>query len=188
MWKRTTLTLVLFGILFGIAGAAYVNDKSKAARDPASVKRKVLWMPSPAGKHLALLKVEIENSNTIPSNGDGDVTLTGRILVNQEINGDLSFSWSLPEDVTLVDGKINDSFSGTQMGQIVETSITVSGFNKEKQRLISFQASGRQKGEVLGASAVIASRPEDTWEAVAPEMKKAAEEQLQGESQTRPGR
>ncbi|MBV2169818.1 MAG: hypothetical protein KUL82_14025 [Bdellovibrio sp.] len=178
MRNRTTLTVILFGLIIGISGAAYVKDKAKAQRHPSSVGDKKIWMPTPLGKHLALLKVEITSPESIPEAGSDEVTLTGRILVNQELQGDLSYSWSLPEDVQVVDGQVSDSFSNVKNGQIVEVKITVSGFNKEKQRLISLQASGKKGAEVLGNSAVVASRPEDTWEAVAPEMRQAAEAQL----------
>lgn len=177
MRNRTALTLIL-GLIFGISGAAYFSNKEKK-RIPASVKEgKIPWVPAPVGKHLALLKVEIATPQNIPQEGNDDVELTGRVLVNQNLQGDLSYEWNLPEDVQIVEGQQSDTLAGVKMGQIVELKITVSGFNKEKQRLISLQASGSAGNQVLGNSAVVASRPEDTWEAVAPEMKKSADEQL----------
>lgn len=178
MRNRTTLTVILFGLIIGISGAAYVKDKAKGQRQPASVSGKKIWMPTPLGKHLALLKVEITSPELIPESGPDEVTLVGRILVNQELQGDLSYSWSVPEDVQVLEGQISDSFANVKNGQIVEVKLIVSGFNKEKQRLISLQASGRKGEEILGNSAVVSSRPEDTWEAVAPEMRQAAEAQL----------
>lgn len=177
MRYRTALTLFL-GLIIGMSGAAYFSNKEKK-RHPSSLKEgKIPWMPAPVGKHLALLKVEIAQPEVLPEAGSDEVTLTGRILVNQNLNSDLSYEWSLPEDVNLIDGQKSDTLSNVKMGQIVEVKITVSGFNKEKQRLISLQASGAQGHEFLGNSAVVVTRPEDTWEAVAPEMKKAADEQL----------
>lgn len=177
MRNRTALTLVL-GLIFGISGAAYFSNKEKK-RVPSSVKEnKIPWVPVPVGKHLALLKVEIATPEHLPEEGNDDVDLTGRIFINQSLQGDLAYEWNLPEDVQIIDGEKSDTLANVKLGQIVELKITVSGFNKEKQRLISLQASGAHGNQVLGNSAVIASRPEDTWEAVAPEMKKAAEEQL----------
>lgn len=188
MRNRTTLIIILFGVIFGIASTAYVKDKAKAQRQPASVKGKQFWMPAPAGKHLSLIKVDIQTEEQIPEYGTDQVTLKGRILVNQEVNGDLLFSWSLPEDVELVEGETTGSVSNLKMGQIIDVNLTVSGFNKEKQRLISLQASGHKGQELLGNAATIVSRPEDTWESVAPEMKKAADEQLGTESKSRRSR
>lgn len=177
MRNRTALTLIL-GLIVGISGAAYVSN-AKKMRLPASMEQKSsAWTPAPIGKHLALLKVEILAPKNIPESGNEDVTLSGRILVNQELQSDLSYNWDLPEDVQVVDGQLQDSFSGVKMGQIVEVKITVSGFNQERQRLISLQASTTHGHQLLGGSAVVSSRPGDTWEAVAPDMKRIADEQL----------
>lgn len=187
MRKRTTLIFILFGFLFGIAGVAYVKDKEMGKRNPSSLNSKPLWIPAPAGKHLALFKVEVQGPDTLPLEGQEEVTLTGRILVNQELQGELFYSWLLPDDVQVVEGNTSDSLVSVNKGQIVETKITVMGFGKDKQRIISLQASGRQGQELLGNTAILTSRPEDTWEAVAPEMKKAAEEQLGSEPKSRRG-
>lgn len=186
MRNRKTLTVLLLGLLFGISGAAYFKDKARSLnRGPASVGgKKIPWIPTPVGKHLALLKVEIANPEVIPDDGDEEVVIRGRILVNQDHQGDISYSWQLPQDVQLVSGNIKDSLANVEVGQIVDLSITVKGFTKESQKLISLQASATRGELVLGGSAVVASRPEDTWEAVAPDMKKEAEEQL-GTSESR---
>lgn len=175
MRYRTTLGLILLGLVFGIAGAAHFKGAHKT---------KAPWMPVPVGKHLALLKVEIATPESVPEAGNDEVTLKGRILVNRNLQGNLTYSWNLPEDVQAVEGAISESLANVKMGQVIEVAITVSGFNKEKQRLISLQTSGHLGNELLGNSAVVASRLEDTWEAVAPEMKKAAEEQLGSESKS----
>ncbi|KHD88493.1 MAG: hypothetical protein OM95_08245 [Bdellovibrio sp. ArHS] len=180
MRYRTAVTLFI-GLIFAITGLAYISNKEKH-REPASVKSK-FWMPVPVGKHLALVKVEVASSE-IPSSGNDEVHLIGRILVNQEMTGDLSYEWSVPEDVQVVEGHLSDSYANVKMGQIVEVKLTVSGFNKEKQRTISLQAYGARGEEKMGNSAVVVSRPEDTWESVASEMKKAADEQLGSESKT----
>jgi|GEM_PF-1917789 len=185
MRNRTALTLLL-GLIFGISGAAYVSNKEKKLRNPSSVEeKKKPWMPAPIGKHLALLKVEIQQPENLPDEGNDEVTVVGRILVTQDLQGDLTYKWSLPEDVQVVEGHTSDALPGVKAGQVVEVKLTVTGFNKEKQKLISLQAHAQRGDQVLGNSAVIASRPEDTWEAVAPDMKKSAEEQLSG---GRPGR
>lgn len=177
---RIRATLIIFlGIIFGISGAAFFSEKSKSRNPASSLEGNPLWVPAPIGKHLALLKVEIGKPEHIPESGaNEEITLVGKILVSQKIQSDLSYSWTLPEDVQVIEGQTSDSLSNVQTGQIVEVKLTVAGFNKEKQRLISLQASSKGGTETLGGSAVVASRPEDTWEAVAPEMKKSADEQL----------
>lgn len=187
MWTRTTLAIILFGIIFGIAGTAYLNDKGIKGRQPASIQGKKLWMPAPAGKHLAPLKVAIEEPSFIPEKGDDtEVTLVGRILVNHNINSSLTYSWDLPAGVEAVRGELKSNVSGVQSGQTVDVSLTVTGFNKEKQKLIVLKALAVQGQEILGNSALIASRPEDTWESIAPELKRSADEQLGPASEKNP--
>lgn len=177
MWKRKIILLIGTGLCLGALGANYFAKKS--SRMPASIvtTKSNLWAPAPLGKHLALFKVEIASSE-IPDSEDDETLLTGRILVNQEFNSDLEYAWDLPEEVQVIEGNTSDTLAGLQKGQIVELKLTVTGFSKEKQKLISLQASGKKGAEILGTSAMLASRPEDTWEAVAPNMKKDAEEQL----------
>lgn len=182
MRNRATLTVILLGLLLGISGAAYFKDKAKLERRPSSVeggmKSKIPWVPGPVGKHLALIKVEITAAHEIPAVRNEETVLRGRILVSQDLQGDLTYAWHLPEDVTVVEGTLKDSFANVKMGQIVDLQLTVTGFSKESQQLISLQASAVRGELVLGGSSVLASRPEDTWEAVAPEMKKEADAQL----------
>lgn len=180
MRNRKTLTVLLLGLIFGISGAAYFKEKERAAkRGPASVEgKKIPWIPAPVGKHLALLKVEIAKPENIPDDGNEEVLLRGRILVNQDLEGDLKYVWNMPEGVQVVSGSVKDALANVKSGQIVDLSLTVTGFTKESQKLISLQASAARGELVLGGSAILPSRPEDTWEAVAPDMKRDAEEQL----------
>lgn len=187
MRARTVLSVILLGTIFGIASGAYFKNKEQLSRQPSSLQKSRMWMPAPVGKHLALIKVKIESPETIPEAGDDEVTLTGRILVNQDIHGELSYTWAVPEDVSIIQGPLTGLLAASQAGEVFEVKLTVRGFNKEKQHLISLNASGIHGGERLGNSAVITSRPEDTWESVAPEMKRAAEEQLGSSSRPRRG-
>ncbi len=183
MWNRKLIAVTVVGLLIGISGMALQNEVNRKPSSTTAAK----WTPAPLGKHLAPVKVEIQSLENIPTSGSEEVQLVGRLFINQEINGDLSFSWTLPEDVQVVEGQLSDSYSNVQVGQIVEVKLTVTGFNSEKQRIVSLQA-WAQKGESrVGNSAIAVSRPQDTWEAVAAEMQESADEQL-GRKSTRPRR
>lgn len=184
MRHRTTLVIALTGVLLGLGiGASKVisfNSLQSPSRSPASaVAMNSNWKPLPLGKHLALIKTELTQPEFIPEEGQDEVTLNGRIYINQSIADGISYTWNLPDGVEIVRGNLRNTIEDAKMGEAIEVSISVRGFNKEKQRLIFLKASGKHGGEILGNSSTIASRPEDTWEAVAPEMKKAAEEQLE---------
>lgn len=175
MWNRTKLIILTLGLATGAVGMSLLSSHQTVSRGPSSMPQ---WKPAPLGKHLALLKVEIQKPEVIPEDGDGEVTLIGRILVNQKMDSDLTYNWNLPEGVSVIDGHQQDTMAGVQMGQIVEVKLVVSGFNRQQQRLISLEATGAQGNRAMGNSAILASRPEDTFEAAAPELKQMAEEQL----------
>lgn len=183
MRYRTTLAVTFLGLLLGLGiGAGKIfpaMNHQTDSRTPASVLKQKSWRPLPLGKHLALIKTELEQPELIPNEGDDEVTLNGRIHINQTITGGISYNWVLPEEVEVVSGDLSNTIEDIKMGEVIAVSIKVRGFNKEKQRLIFLKASGKHGGEFLGNSSTIASRPEDTWESIAPEMKKAAEEQLE---------
>lgn len=173
--RKRTIAIIATGFLIGVSGAAFMKH-SKPARNPAGAT-KSKWIPQEASKHLATLKVKIEASE-VPKSGDQEVTLTGKITLQQSAQGEVRFQWNLPEGVQVVEGILSDSFPDVKVGQTVVTKLVVSGFNKEDQKLVSLQGSTIASDIQVGASAVVVSKPEETWEAVAPAMQAAAEEQL----------
>jgi Cu/Ag efflux pump CusA len=108
----------------------------------------------------------------------GEMLIVGHISVNAPIDSDLSYAWTLPEGVSVVEGVVSDQLANVGPGQTVELKITVIGFSKEHQSQVSLKASVQKGRMEMGDSALISSRPEDNWEAVAPEMQKAAEKEL----------
>jgi hypothetical protein len=171
--RKRTIVLPALALILGLSGMAFYQKQS---RKPASTTP--LWIPQEYGKHLAPLKVTLVPPAEIPSSNEEEVTLRGRIAVTSNVDSDLAFSWTLPPGVSVVDGVISDELANVQAGQTVEVKIVVTGFSKEEQKYISLQASVMKARLHLGASSVISSRPEDSWESIAPEMQKAAEETL----------
>ncbi|AHZ85834.1 hypothetical protein AB1A81_00890 [Bdellovibrio bacteriovorus] len=179
MRNRKIAFTAILSLLAGIS--VYSFTAKTEDRKPASTAKST-WRPAPVGKHLALFHVELKSEDEIPESGTDEVILVGRVLVNQTLQGDLAYTWSLPEGVSVVDGITSDTLSGVKVGQVVELKLTVVGFSKEKQKAISLAVKALAKEEVLGNSAVIVSRNEDTMEATAPGMKRSAEEQLGSET------
>lgn len=167
------MTLALGASLFSFSGNS--EERSPAAASKTS------WRPLPVGKHLAAFHVELKTENEIPEDADDEVSLVARILVNQDLQSDFNYSWSLPEGVSVVEGEVSDSLANVKAGQVVELKLTVVGFSKEKQKMISLGVKARAGNEVLGNSALIVSRSEDTLEAEAPELRRSAEAQLGSE-------
>jgi hypothetical protein len=178
MWQRTTLAYTLTLTIFSIAGVAYFKNRDKVSRTPSSISVKKLWIPGHNEKHLAPVKVQIAEIENIPASVNEPVTLNGKISINHPIDETLSYSWSLPDGVKLIRGVMSEEIDKLQMGQVIDVSITVTGFSKESQKIITLSAGSYQKGEKIGNSTVIPSRPEDTFEYIAPEIKRVADEQL----------
>jgi hypothetical protein len=183
MRLRAIKTFLLVGSIFGIATLAYYGDKDKKERSPASAQPKKLWVPAPIGKHLALVKVDISALDFVPESGDGEVTLLGRLTLTQKPTTGLNYRWHLPPDVQIVNGLPFAENLNVEPGQVFEVEIRVRGFNKESQKRISLQAYAKRGGQTLGASALLVSRPEDTYEASAPSVREAVENSKQEKSQ-----
>ncbi|UXR65572.1 hypothetical protein EZJ49_04820 [Bdellovibrio bacteriovorus] len=163
-------------------GASVYSFSGKSEERAPAAAEKSSWRPPPVGKHLATFHVELKSEADIPEDSSDEVTLVARVLVNQDLQSDFSYSWSLPEGVSVVDGEIADSLANVKSGQVVELKLTVVGFSKEKQKMISLGVKAHAGNEVLGNSAVIVSRAEDTLEAGAPELRRSAEAQLGNET------
>ncbi len=170
-----TIAIAATGLLLGITGMAVMQKT--AQRSPASAY-KAKWVPHEMAKHLAALKVELTAAKPIPESGDGETTLIGKITLQQSAQSEVSYTWTLPEGVQAVDGDLSDSFLNMGAGQTIEVKLVVSGFSKEKQNLIALQSTVVSGGIQIGGSAILTSRPEDTWESVAPQMQQAAEDSL----------
>lgn len=168
---RQISTLLFFTILFSVTYAAYVNNRTK----PRQTK---ILTPFPAGKHLAVVKVEILEPQEIPDSKEENLNITARIMINDHSNGSLSYNWTLPEGVTMTSGKQTDVLTNISAGQVFTIQISVVGFDKKTQKFISLNASIKSGGNVLGNSAILASRTEDTLEAEAPKMRAEAVKQL----------
>lgn len=174
MRNRTVKTFFLITVVFGVASAAYLKDKEKKERAPSSLPKKI-WLPAPVGKHLALVKIDITPMAPIPNSSEETVTLKGRILVQQSTPDGVSYRWHLPTEVELIQGQSFKEKIKVPTGTVLETEITVRGFSNESQQKISLQAFSKRGREQLGGSALIVSRPDETFEAKAPQMREAVE-------------
>ncbi len=182
MRLRTIKLFLLCGAIFGTSTLAYYNDKNSQDRAPASSRPRELWMPAPVGKHLALVKVDASALDFIPEYGESEVTLLGRITVTQKSTTGLNYRWHLPPDVQLVSGLPFGENLKIEAGKVVQVEIRVRGFSRESQKRITLQAFAKRGSQTLGASAVIVSRPEDTYEASAPAIREAVESTNQEKS------
>lgn len=123
------------------------------------------------GKHMSVLTAQIDNSTRVPEYENQEMMITGYVTLNKQVAGDVHFEWSLPHGVTLVSGDLKGSWSEMRAGQTATAVIYVTGFSKEAAKHIIFQTSTQHGNDQLGHSALISSRPEDSLEYVAPEIR-----------------
>jgi hypothetical protein len=67
-------------------------------------------------------------------------------------------------------GFVNQEWGEIKAGQTVTAKLTVTGFSKLQNSIVSVQAITNNKGQQLSASALISSRPEDSLEYIAPDL------------------
>lgn len=163
------------GLICGSVTKALLSSPQRQVASPAKATQ---WQPAERNKMLAPLKVEITRLESAAETDDATVEITGHLTLNQATSSQIDYTWDLPDGVSLVEGQMSDSLQGIKQGQTADLKIVVTGFTKLRQLAISLSASSLIGNQRLGNSAVLVSRPEDTFEAVAPVLHQQAEEQL----------
>lgn len=123
-------------------------------------------------KSLSAVRVEIRPVGEIPENGADEVTLEGSIIVNQTPpNGILNYEWHGDDGVEWVDGSASDQLYEVKAGDLRVLRATVRGFGKEFSRVVRLEVKFDNKDVQVGNSAIVHTRPEDSFEFVAPAIK-----------------
>lgn len=158
-----TAYIAAAGFLLGAAAmwsASFFSGPSSREIASSAPLKKPLMM----GKSLALVQVSVRAPNGIPDHESQEVTLVGWVYLAQNIPQDLQYKWELPEGVSVVDGVAEDSWHGMKEGETAETRITVTGFSKESLKLIALHGYVKDGEAEVGNSAVLTSRPDDSFE------------------------
>lgn len=176
--KSNTIKIAIcfaIGLVCGTVTKALLSSPERQLASPTHATK---WQPSEHNKSLAPLKVDILKPEFPPETDEASVEITGHITLAQTMGNQIDYTWNLPDGVSLVEGQMSDSLQGMTAGQTAELKIVVTGFSKLQQRAISLSASSLMGNQRVGNSAVLVSRPEDTFEAAAPELNQLADEQL----------
>ena len=130
-----------------------------------------------AGKHQKIVKVGIEQDKVaIPHNPIEPVALKGLVYISQA-SSSAHYKWILPDGVTPVSGDVEGALNANLVGQTQVVQITVTGFDQTEKKIITLSAEARVFDQNYGGTALISSRPEDSMEFIAPDMKTAVDEQ-----------
>lgn len=175
--KSNTIKIAIcfaVGLVCGTVTKALLSSPQRQVASPSLPSK----FPNEHNKILAPVKVEIGKIEFVPETDDATLEVVGRITLKQNLGSQVDYTWNLPDGVSLMEGQMSDSLQGMTAGQTAELRIVVSGFSKLHQRSISLSASSLAGDKRIGNSDILVSRPEDTFEAAAPELNIQAEEQL----------
>lgn len=167
--KHKLIVICVFGCLAG-ASAVALNTGHKP--DETQIKRGLASVPAASpfiagkvfGKHLAPIQVAVRAPAGIAVRDADETELVGWVRLNQPIQGQIEYSWNLPEGVQVIEGSAQSFLDEMPVGETKEVRLVVRGFSGEELRLITLQASIRAGEEIVGNSASLTSRPEDSYE------------------------
>lgn len=134
-----------------------------------------LKMDRVMGKQLAVLSVQLAPLDEIPEYDDQEVKLTGYVTANATSDSAIRYHWDLPAGVSVAAGDLEGTLNGMNAGDTAEVELRVTGFSREVGKHIIFAAKVHHGNDELGHSALIASRPEDSMEYIAPQMREHAQ-------------
>ena len=128
------------------------------------------------GKHLSVLSVQMEPLDKVPEFDHEQVKLKGFITANATNGSSIQYHWDLPAGIFVVGGDLSGTLTEMNPGDTAEVELDVTGFSRETGKHIILGAKVRMGDDELGQNAMIASRPEDSMEYVAPQMREYAQE------------
>lgn len=176
--KSNTIKIAIcfaVGLVCGTVTKALLSSPERQLASPALATK---WQPAEHNKAMAPLKVDILKLEFPAETDESSVEIVGHLTLVHSMGQPVDYTWNLPDGVSLIGGQMSDSLQGMKSGQTAELKIVVTGFSKTQQRTISLSASSLFGDQRLGNSAILVSRPEDTFEAAAPTLNQQAEEQL----------
>ncbi|HRO66465.1 MAG TPA: hypothetical protein PL182_02755 [Pseudobdellovibrionaceae bacterium] len=164
--KIRALFVATFGLVAG-ALAAHLLTEDPVTRAPASLSQtRSFAKPRLSGKSLSVIQVALQAPQGIPADEREDVTLVGWVRLNQELEEPLKFAWELPQDVQVVEGEISGLWERVRKGQTFEVRLTVRGFSQETLKMIALRGYLQAGPTQFGNSALLTSRPEDSYELI----------------------
>ena len=149
------------------------NRSIASTEDSVSIRKKL-----PALEKLhSLIQVRTNENYNAPETGDQETLLEAWIKINDlPTDGKIQFQWQLDPGVHAIDGDLSGEIFDFQKGETKYFSIRVYGFSKEVKKVAVFTASGVIDDTRIGQSGLYNSRPEDSFEYIAPLVQQKADE------------
>lgn len=178
--KKIFVSITGFVFICTSVGVYGLYNKKSTARIPAAIDRN--YRPITFGKMHKPFDIQIYADTDAPEQNESEFVIKAQVVMLGGSKRDLDYKWILPEGVSIVQGELEDTWPQVTPGQVIETSITVVGLTKLENKLVVLNVSKLDGTKTIGSSSVYASKPEDTLEYDAPNVRAAAEEGRRNEN------
>ena len=156
------MTLAMTMGVLGIGCGAALGGHSARTLASITPAKSASFRPvaSQISKPNQAVNVRIVQVGDFPENGHQELRLKAIINAPLALDGDLSLQWTLPENVQLVSGSLNQVVPGLQPGQPYWVEIVVTGFSSDQtKRNISLDVSGSAQANAVGNVAIFSNHP-----------------------------
>jgi len=176
--KQLLLRIILttgFGLVTGFL-TMHLIYKNNSTRRLASISESPLLIQKLSQDMVSRNFFQLKlSSEEIAENQNGISVIKATITAFQNMPSGLKYTWYLEKDATTT-SVLEGTLPAISAGQTYDLQINVSKFSKEIQNHITFSVSGKIAEHTVLRDAIIATRPEDSFEYV---LQKAAEERKQ---------
>lgn len=164
---KSTLVMTL-GAVVGYSSVKYFKQPNENNRGIASITFSKLGSEQYA---KSLFEVKIENES-LAKKSDEESIIYVKIEAYKTLPEGLSYSWSIPDTVSVVEGVLAGPLNGFSAKETKEFRLKVKGYSKEVRSYISFAIKGTLDGKPVERDILVSSRPEDSFEYVVQERER----------------
>ncbi len=164
-----SFSVVALSALVGYGSVKYIQQANSPNRYLASMK-----MGKMASEQFAKTVFDIQVKNIQIGLTEKDLsTVQVSIEAFKPLPAGLSFSWNLPDDVSVAEGNQQGFLTEFSANQIQTLTLKIKGYNKTKKSFLSFSLNGSIDNVPLHREALLSSRPEDSFEYVVQQYEKS---------------
>lgn len=149
-----------FGGILGYSGIHYFQKTDSVNRHIASQPISKIGAEQNAGY---LFEVKLDNHDFALNENDIS-TIQVNVRALKDLPVGLTYTWTLPQDVTVLDGQLNDVLGNFVAGEERSYLLKVKGFSKQLKKYVSFEIQGEHEQKQIRREVLISSRFEDSME------------------------
>ena len=173
--------IIAMGLLTGFLAVQFwsASHRSPASEVAFSRPRVLAWGAEKYGKTSQAMEVRISTVGGVPDKDSQELHLKAEVTLNQKVEGDVSFRWVLPEDVSVVSGETEDVWTNLKVGQTATADLVVLNISKEGfPKTVTLNVTAIGSGVHFGGSGSFATNSYLQMTAAAAEEKDSAGNKL----------